>query len=344
MAESRRCGTGSGDAARQLDAGAAVPRPRAGTCYSLIIPVYKNEETLGALIQALDRLSAELDHKLEVVFVVDGSPDRSFAILREALARGGLPAQLICLSRNFGSFAAIRMGLESARGPFYAVLAADLQEPPELIVAFFHALEGGDVDVVVGVRESREDPFLSALSSRIFWAAYRRFVQPEVPPGGVDVFGCSRIVRDALLRMRESNSTLIGLLFWLGFRRRNIPYIRRSRVAGKSAWSFRRKLRYLLDSCFALTDLPINLIMITGVLGLATSLILSVLVFIAWLAGMIPVPGYTPLALLMLNSFTATTLALGVIGSYVWRTYENTKNRPLYVPMIHEVFEEEPPP
>jgi glycosyltransferase involved in cell wall biosynthesis len=344
MAESRQYGMGGGGAAGELDTEAPVPRARAETCYSLIIPVYKNEETLAALIQALDRLSVELDHRLEVVFVVDGSPDRSFAILREALAHGGLPAQLICLSRNFGSFAAIRMGLESARGPFYAVLAADLQEPPELVATFFRTLEGGEVDVVVGVRERREDPFLSSLSSRLFWAAYRRFVQPEVPPGGVDVFGCNRIVRDTLLRMRESNSTLIGLLFWLGFRRRNIPYVRRSRVAGKSAWSFRRKLRYLLDSCFALTDLPINLIMVIGVLGLTSSLILSVLVFIAWLAGMILVPGYTPLALLMLNSFTATTLALGVIGSYVWRTYENTKNRPLYVPMIHEVFDRDPPP
>jgi glycosyltransferase involved in cell wall biosynthesis len=313
------------------------------TRYSLIVPIYKNEETLVALIEVLRRLSADLDGRLEAVFVVDGSPDRSFAILREALGRAGLSAQLICLSRNFGSFAAIRMGLESAHGPFYAVLAADLQEPPELILAFFRALDGGDVDVVVGVRERREDPLLGSLSSRLFWAAYRRFIQPEVPPGGVDVFGCNRMVRDALLRMREANSSLVGLLFWLGFRRRNIPYARQARAAGKSAWTFRRKFRYLLDSCFALTDLPINLMLGVGVLGLFASLVLSAVVFAAWLGGMIQVAGYTPLALLVLNAFMATTLALGVIGSYVWRTYENTKDRPLYVPMIHEVFEREPP-
>lgn len=308
------------------------------TAYSLVIPVYKNEATLPDLVASLVALSIQLDQKLEAVFVVDGSPDRSHAILRRELEASGLPAQLISLSRNFGSFAAIRMGLEVARGPYFAVLAADLQEPPELAARFFRQLEGGEVDVVVGVREARGDPWLSTISSRLFWSAYRRAIQPEVPQGGVDVFGCNLVVRNALLKLGESNSTLIGLLFWLGFRRAEVSYVRRPRAVGKSAWSFGRKVRYLLDSCFALTDLPINLIMAVGVFGLFVSLTLSIAVFGAWLAGAISVQGYTPLALLILNAFAATILALGVIGSYVWRTYENTKNRPLYVPMAHEYF------
>lgn len=322
----------------------ATVHPQPGTRYSLIIPVYKNEPTLPPLVAALSQLSAQLDGLLEVVFVVDGSPDRSHAVLRDALTRSGLAAQLISLSRNFGSFAAIRMGLDAAHGPYFAVMAADLQEPPELAAEFFRTLEAGQVDVVVGVRQSRGDPWLSAASSRLFWAAYRRFVQPEVPPGGVDVFGCNKVVRDALLRLRESNSTLIGLLFWLGFRRAELPYVRLPRPVGRSAWSFRRKLRYLMDSCFALTDLPINLIMAVGAFGLSASVILSVVVFVAWLVGAIPVPGYTPVMLLLLTAFTALMLSLGVIGSYVWRTFENTKNRPLYVPMVHEVFDGRPAP
>jgi glycosyltransferase involved in cell wall biosynthesis len=318
----------------EVDGATAVARPR----YSLIIPVYRNEETLDALLAALHGIAAELDGRLEVVFVVDGSPDRSYPILRDRLPAAGFPSQLVCLSRNFGSFAAIRMGLETGQGPYYAVLAADLQEPPELIVSFFRALESEPFDVTIGTRETRGDPLMQTLLANLFWKLYRRFVQPEVPLGGVDVFGCNLAVRDALLRLRESNSTLIGLLFWLGFRRKSIPYARRPRAVGRSAWTFRRKLRYLMDSCFSLTDLPVAVIMAIGLIGSVTSGLLSVVVFIAWLADMIQVAGYTPVILVMLNSFMATMLALGIMGSYVWRTFENTKGRPLYVPMKHEVY------
>lgn len=318
----------------EVDGVTAVASPR----YSLIIPVYRNEETLDALLTALHGIAAELDGRLEVVFVIDGSPDRSYPILRDRLPTAGFPSQLVCLSRNFGSFAAIRMGLEAGHGPYYAVLAADLQEPPELIVSFFRALESEPFDIAIGTRETRGDPWTQTVMANLFWKMYRRFVQPEVPVGGVDVFGCNLAVRDALLRLRESNSTLIGLLFWLGFRRKSIPYARRPRAAGRSAWTFRRKLRYLLDSCFSLTDLPVTLIMAIGLIGSATSILISMVVFVAWLAGLIQVPGYTPVILVILNSFMATMLALGIMGSYVWRTFENTKGRPLYVPMMHEMY------
>jgi glycosyltransferase involved in cell wall biosynthesis len=310
----------------------------ARTRYSLIIPVYRNEETLDALLAALRGIADELDNQLEVVFVVDGSPDRSHLILQERLPAAGFPAQLISLSRNFGSFAAIRMGLEAGHGPFFAVLAADLQEPPELIVSFFRTLDSELVDIAIGRRESRGDPLMQSLSASLFWSLYRRFVQPEVPVGGVDVFGCNQRVRDALMRLRESNSTLIGLLFWLGFRRKTIPYARRPRVAGRSAWTLRRKLRYLMDSCFALTDLPVTLIMTIGLVGSIASVLLSIVVFVAWLVGAITVPGYTPVILVLLTSFTSTMLALGIMGGYVWRTFENTKGRPLYLPMTHDTY------
>jgi polyisoprenyl-phosphate glycosyltransferase len=312
--------------------------------YSLVVPVYHNVETIPALIDELAVMARDLEYRLEVVFVVDGSPDRSYAALRERLPHTAFTSQLITLSRNFGSFAAIRMGLESAMGPFYAVQAADLQEPPELIITFFRTLEAEPVDITIGTRSARNDPLLQALPAKLFWILYRRLVQPEVPPGGVDVFGCNQPVRDALLKLRESHSTLIGLLFWLGFRRKEIAYERRPRAAGRSGWTLRRRIRYLLDSCFSLTDLPIMLIMGVGLAGTLLSILLSMLVLTAWLAGLIDVPGYTPLILVTLNTFTATMLALGVIGSYVWRTFENSKARPLFVPMMHEMFGRRPPP
>src|SRR5688572_13948482 len=125
---------------------------------SLVIPVYRNEASLPDLLDAVEGLHRALDGAMETVFVVDGSPDRSYAILREELARRPIRSKLVLLSRNFGAFSAVRCGLAHGEGQRYAVMAADLQEPPELVAQMDAALREGDVDVVVGVRESRGDP------------------------------------------------------------------------------------------------------------------------------------------------------------------------------------------
>ncbi len=306
--------------------------------FSLVIPVYRNEGSIPELLECLERLHDELGNRLEVVFVVDGSPDRCFALLREGLKEVSFAAELVAHSRNFGSFAAIRTGLEIARGPYYAVMAADLQEPPALMRDFFLALERGGTDIVVGQRVGRADPWPSRLAANLFWGSYRRLINPEVPEGGVDVFGCNQQVREALLTLRESNSTLVGLLFWLGFRRTLIPYERQPRRHGKSAWSFRRKLRYLLDSAFAFTDLPISLLLWLGIFGVLVSVLFGGATLIGWLTGHIQEAGYTSIMLGLLFVLTMNMLGLGLIGSYVWRTFENTKNRPHAIPMHAESF------
>jgi len=311
----------------------------ATTRFSVIVPVYKNEDSIPSLLERLAEMNLELGGELEAVFVVDGSPDRSYRVLKQSLAGAGFRSQLACLSRNFGSFAAIRQGLALARGPYFAVMAADLQEPGGVVLEFFRRLATGEVDVTIGERVGRADPVLSSLSSRLFWWAYRTFVQPEVPPGGVDVFGCNLVVRDALLSLYESNSTLVGLLFWLGFRRENVQYERLARKHGRSSWNFRRKYRYLLDSAFSFTDLPIEVLTGVGAAGVLASMLLAVVVLLMRLAGRIQVLGYTPLMLLLLLSTSTILFGLGIVGSYVWRTYENSKNRPLYVPMAHETFQ-----
>ena len=304
--------------------------------YSLVIPVYRNEESLQELVSQLTVLDRSLGHRLELVFVVDGSPDNSYNYLRHALPRTGLSAKLVLLSRNFGSFAAIRAGLTEASGPHFAVLAADLQEPPELARQFFAALEADEADVVIGTRMDREDPLLSRWAAVLFWSLYRRLVQPELPPGGVDLFGCNQIFRDQLIRLEELNTSLVGLLFWLGFRRKSIPYIRRARPYGRSAWTVRRKLKYLSDSVFAFSDLPIHLLSLCGAVGILVSLLLGIVVLTARLTGAIQLPGYTPTVLTILFFGALNTLGLGIIGAYTWRAFENTKRRPGYVVLRSE--------
>jgi len=305
---------------------------------SVVIPVYKNADNIPHLLRALDDLCSKLEGRLEAVFVVDGSPDDSYLRLASDLPNVRFKSQLLQLSRNFGSFAAIRAGLEAGRGDRFAVMAADLQEPPELLLEFDRILHAGDHDVVVGQRVTRADPFPAGLLSRLFWALYRRFVQGEIPEGGVDIFGCRQNVRDHIVQLRENNSSLIGLLFWVGFRRATIPYERRKRSVGKSAWTFQKRIRYLSDSLFSFSDLPIRILLQFGLLGLVASFVLGGLVVASKVSGLIEVPGYAATVLLIMFFGGLNSFALGVIGGYVWRTFENTKQRPNYIVASQQVF------
>lgn len=306
--------------------------------FSLVIPVYRNEEAMPELLARLAELNRAMTGDLEAIFVVDGSPDRSLELLATALPDADFSSQLVLLSRNFGSFAAILAGLAHGRGPLYAVMAADLQEPPELMLEFRDRLRADACDVVVGVRAGRQDPWASRLVASAFWRFYRRFVQPEIPPGGVDVFACTTAVRDRLLALSEHNTTLIGLLFWLGFRRAEVRYVRQRRRHGRSSWSLGHRMRYLLDSVFAFSDLPVRLLSLAGLSGMVLSSAAALVVLVCKLAGLIQVPGYTATILTVTFFGGLNSLGLGLIGEYVWRTFENTKARPAYVVADHRRF------
>jgi glycosyltransferase involved in cell wall biosynthesis len=308
----------------------AVPASEGSGC-SLVIPVYRNRESLPELLAQIRSMNETLGGRLEAVFVVDGSPDDSHAWLREHLPRQPFRSSLLALSRNFGSFAAIRAGMAEATGPHFAVMAADLQDPPEVVLDFFRVLDAGQADVVVGERAARADPWSTRLASSLFWGAYRRLVQPDLPPGGVDLFGCNQLFRDRLIALEELNSSLVALIFWLGFRRTSVTYERRPRPYGKSAWGFGRKVRYLADSVFAFSDLPIRLLLGVGALGLAVSIGLGTLVLGAKIAGGIDVPGYAATVLVIIFFGALNMVGLGIIGSYTWRAYENTKRRPGFI-------------
>lgn len=297
---------------------------------SLVIPVYRNEENFPRLLEALVALDRAVGG-MEVVFVVDGSPDRSGELLLRAQNGLPFPTTIAFHSRNFGSFTAIRTGLELARAPVIAVMAADLQEPPALVEAFFRILEADEADIVFGQRTGRHDSGLRDGVSNLFWAIYRRLVVPDVPKGGVDIFACNGQARDAVLEIAEPNSSLIAQLFWIGFRRRFVPYERQVRLEGSSAWNFSRRLRYMMDSIFSFSDLPILLVLWVGVAGCLLSLLFGLTIIVARLAGLISEPGYASLVALITFSVSVLLAVQGIIGSYLWRTFENTKRRPLRI-------------
>lgn len=309
-----------------------------GCWASLVVPVYRNSGSLPDLIAAIEKIAAVQSGPFEAIFVVDGSPDDSYALLEARLQQARFTSRLLALSRNFGSFAAIREGLKVAKGDYIAVMAADLQEPPELVSAFYELLGRGEAEVVFGQRSGRDDPFGSRIAAAAFWWLYRRLAQAEMPKGGVDVFAIHRNVRNALLKLEPNQTSLVGQLVWLGFRRLSVPYVRRRRQHGKSSWTLRKKINYLLDSLFAFTDLPIHVFLNLGLAGMLLCMAVGVTILAARLLGGITVPGYTPLALLILFFAALNLFGLGIVGQYAARAFEAAKQRPGAVVMSDVCF------
>jgi polyisoprenyl-phosphate glycosyltransferase len=306
---------------------------------ALIIPVYKNEESIPDLLKAVDHIGKCFPDEFKATFVVDGSPDRCAPLLEELLPKVDFQSLVIKHSKNFGSFAAIKTGFQRTDAHNYAVMSADLQEPPELIIDIFKRLAAGRTDVVIGSRNSRTDPFFSKLFSSLFWKFYRKYIVKDMPEGGVDIFGCTHRVRDCLLELHEANSSLIGQLFWIGFNRTTLPYDRVARAKGKSAWTISKKVNYLMDSIFAFTDVPIKLLLGIGFLGAVFSFIWGLAVLVAKFLGQIPLSGYTATILSIIFFGALNIFALGIIGTYAHRTYENTKGRPFSLIIDEKVFE-----
>ena len=309
------------------------------TDYSIVVPIYGNEANIADLLAAVQDISGQLDGELQVVFVVDGSPDNSYQHLRDGIPGLGINAVLLSHAKNFGSFNAIRTGLQHADGKYTAIMSADLQEPPELILKLFSVLVADQADVAFGQRNARGDPWLDSLLAKLFWTIYRHLVFPDIPSGGVDIFACNRLVLQSVLDIQEQHGSLIGQLFWIGCRRHFVRYRRRARNKGESAWTLAKKIKYMADSIFSYSDLPIFLLFGTGFIGLLISLGWGCVVLAAKLWGSIEVPGYAAQMMMMLFLFSLMFIGQGVLGGYIWRTFENSKRRPLSIVARKEVFD-----
>lgn len=298
---------------------------------SLIVPIYKNEENIPSLLSALNSISINLGRDLEVVFVIDGSPDKSLDLLTILLPTMNFPAQIITHSRNFGSFIAIRTGMKYAKGKYFAVMAADLQEPPHLIEKFFKILGDDEADVIFGQRVERNDPPLNKCLSNLYWKFYRKAIQPDIPKGGVDIFACNKRVRDCIINIHESHSSLISQLFWIGFRRSFVPYTRQERKHGSSGWGFKKRVRYMVDSVFSYSDFPIRLILYIGFFCLFLTFLIGSITLFNRIFFTVTVPGYTTIILIVLFFGSMILITQGIIGCYLWLIFENSKKRPLSI-------------
>jgi len=294
---------------------------------SIVVPVYHNEENLPDLIPALERATAGID--VEFVFVDDGSGDGSWAWLERWVAVEPR-ATAVKLSRNFGSFTACTAGLAHARGRAAVIISADLQDPPELIPDMVSRWRHGH-EVVLAVRNRREDPWHQRLASGIYYDLMRRWALRDMPSGGFDFCLVDRKVIDTVVRIEERNTSLMGLILWTGFRRAEIPYTRRAREKGRSMWTLTKKLKYFIDSLVAFSYTPVRLVQLGGALVALLGFAWAALVVVLRLRGDITIEGWAALMFVVLVLGGIQLVTLGVLGEYLWRTLDEAKRRPLYV-------------
>jgi glycosyltransferase involved in cell wall biosynthesis len=295
---------------------------------SVVIPAFNEAATLPRLRARLTAVAEKLsEHEFEFVLVDDHSADAT-PVLIEEWTRADPRVRGLRLARNSGSHAAVAAGLARCTGDCAAVLAADLQDPPELLERLLAKRRAG-FDIVWAVRVGRRGgTWLDRACSRLYWSTMRRIVLPDTPEQGADVVLLDRRVVDALTAIGEKNTSLLSLVVWLGFRQTSIAYVKCERTAGRSGWTWAKRCQLAIDSIVSFSTLPLRLTWLCGLLFLAAT--------VAWVAvvalgGLAVGPADAAIIGLLLLGFGVLLTFLGALGEYVWRVHDQVRGRPAYV-------------
>lgn len=298
--------------------------------HSLVIPVYNERDGLNALFDRVKSVIDRVDGTVEVILVNDGSRDGSAEKMDECFKRDPR-FKALHLSRNFGHQVAITAGLEWARGQTVTVMDADLQDPPELILEFIAKWKEG-FEVVYAVRRKREgETKFKLLTAKLFYRIIQRLTHVDIPVDTGDFRLMDRKAVDAFLKMPERHRFIRGMVSWVGYRQVGVPYDRASRVFGETHYPFRKMLKFALDGITSFSVFPLQIASYVGVLA-ATGSFLSIL-YILYLKFFTDrtVQGWTSLMVVVLFLGGVQLLALGIIGEYIGRTYDESRRRPLYL-------------
>lgn len=304
---------------------------------SVVVPVYFNEQSLPLLFDALLKVETCLQERtlrLELIFVDDGSRDGSMAVLRE-LKRRRPATKVVKLTRNFGAVRASKTGFRFVTGDCFMILAADLQDPPELILEMVDRWREG-AKFVVCVREDREDSLVSTLFSRFYYWLIRLFVVRDYPRHGYDVALMTREFLPYLLDSAKNFNTAL-FAYWLGFEPVRISYTRRKRLYGKSRWTFLKRVKFFLDSILGFSIVPIRLMSLFGAFVSLISFGYGSVIAINALRGIANVPGFPTLVVITSFLLGIVIMMLGVIGEYIWRIFDEVNRRPEVV--IDEILD-----
>ncbi len=308
---------------------------------SIVIPVYFNERSIADTMDSImnEVISRNPDLRFEVIFVDDGSGDRSFDELIRLREKNRKTIKIIKLTRNFGQVSAVIAGLSYAKGKCIVKMSADGQDPPAMINEMLKAHQEEHFEIVICARCGRDESWYRIITSRLFYRLMKKLSFPNMPQGGFDFALLSRKALDLMLKNKEAYPFLQGQILYLGFKPKILEYRRLKRIYGRSRWTFGKKLTYLIDGVMSYSFFPLRLISGTGVIVALLGFLYALIVFVGRLVWGNPVKGWAPLMIVILVMSGLQMLMLGIIGEYLWRTLAQVRNRDQYV--IEAIYDDE---
>lgn len=296
---------------------------------SIIVPVYWNSDTLMLLYQDMKEKILHKLEEYEIVFVDDGSGDNSWEIMNQIRGMDE-NVRLVRLSRNFGEHAAILAGLSVCTGDCAVTKQADLQEDSELILQLYEKWKEGN-KVVLAVRAERDEGAVKKFFANLYYTLMRKLVVKDMPKGGFDCYLLDRQVIEVLLMLDEKNSALTLQVLWVGFKSDRVYFHRKNREIGKSRWTLSKKVKLVVDSMMSFSYFPVRFMSFLGSAYAIAAVVWGIVLVAQKVSGVEDMPGWTSLMVLMLFSFGVIMVMLGLLGEYIWRALDASRNRPPFL-------------
>ena len=298
--------------------------------YSLIIPIYNEEETIRELYRRVSAVMDSLDDSVELILINDGSGDRSLNLMRELQERDARVCY-ISFARNFGHQAAVTAGLNFARGQVIVVLDADLQDPPELIPKMIESWQAGYHVVYAQRTKRKKESWFKRLTAYVFYRLLRQLADVDIPADTGDFCLMDRQVVDLLNSMPERNRYIRGLRAWIGFRQTAVKFERDPRFAGEVKYTFKKSLALAINSLVSFSKIPLRLSTYLGLFSALIALLMALLV-LYWRLQQpdSPVTGLATILIAVFFLGSVQLISIGILGEYIGRIYEEVKGRPAY--------------
>jgi glycosyltransferase involved in cell wall biosynthesis len=307
---------------------------------SLVVPCYNEAENVAAFQNAVVAAFAGCGFDYEIVFVDDGSKDATLHNLRKLYKTQICPMRVVSLSRNFGKESAIYAGMEHASGEYISLIDADLQQRPEIVLEMVQILEEKpEFDVVAAYQDRRNEGKVLSFFKKRFYSIINHLSDVNLHADASDFRTFRRSVRNSLLELAEYHRFSKGLFAWVGFDTCFIPYTACERHAGKTKWSFRKLTNYAIEGIIGFSTKPLRYSIYIGSITAVAAILYLIWVVLEKLIWGIDIPGYATIIVLILLLGSIQLFCIGIIGEYVGRTFEQSKNRPVYI--AKEVLETE---
>ena len=302
---------------------------------SIVVPCFNEEESLPIFYKEIckirEKMKKEHQADFEIILVDDGSKDRTLQIMRQ-LANEDSGIRYLSFSRNFGKESAIYAGLKNTTGDYIAMMDADLQDSPELLLEMYEVLESGEHDCAGTRRMDRKgEPPIRSFFAHCFYKLINKMSKADIVDGARDFRLMTRQMTDAILEMGEYNQFSKGIFGWVGFRTKWLEYKNVERVAGNTKWSFWKLFLYSLDGIVAFSTAPLSIASVMGMLFLFVAFIMILVIIFKTLMFGEPVAGYPSTMCVMFFIGGLQLFSIGILGQYLSKTYLETKKRPIYI-------------